>query len=151
MSVREKNLHLLEFVRTASGKKITLNRIIRDENWFKELNEILEKYNGVYVRANHNTRVIDGKALTCSDIWVPVRTRTKTSIKVSVLQDFGNGRARRVFLGTKELADAMMKKLSLYQSSCIRVNDTTIEIPYRWSVLSDWEIRKIYSETRIFF
>lgn len=149
--MKNQNLHLVEFVRTEEGKEITLNRIVKDETWFKEVNEIMAQYNGVYIRANHKTKVLNGKALTCKGEWVPVRTRTNTSIKVSNIQDFGKGLVRRVVLGTKDLADAMLKEFRFYQEDCVKVDDTTIDIPYKWSVLPDWEIRKIYSETRIYF
>ena len=80
------NTHLLEYLELRNGKRITVNRVIKDEDWFNESDEIVLKYDTeenpvVYVRANHHTKIKDGKALTRSGEWVKIRTKTKTSMK----------------------------------------------------------------------
>ena len=52
------NTHLLEYLELCNGKRITVNRVIKDEDWFAESDEIVLKYDTeenpvVYVRANH--------------------------------------------------------------------------------------------------
>ena len=156
-----KNLHLVEYVKTADGKKITLNRVIRDENWFEEIDQILVEYNAVYVSANHETEVKDGKALTNAGEWVAVRTKTKTSMKVGkVLDKYGKRKdresrekewTRKVIFGTEALAKRMLEVFKREERECYMEDEKTVVIPYRWGILGSYEIACIYQRERIFF
>ena len=62
--------HLLESVTTISGKVITLNLLVDDEKWFETTDEVSIRYEAIYIKANHHTK-IEGNKAQCNDgSWV---------------------------------------------------------------------------------
>lgn len=156
-----KNIHLVEYVKTVEGKKIVINRVVRDEDWFATIDAIMEEFDAVYVCANHNTEIKKGKALTNAGEWVNIRTESKTSMKVGQLVDkfgtqrkkcsAGNEWMRKVTFGTEALARRMLEVFKREERECYMEGETTVVIPYRWGILSSWEISLLYQQERIFF
>lgn len=156
-----KNIHLIEYVKTTEGKKIVLNRVVRDEDWFDTIDAIMIEYNAVYVSANHNTEIKNGKALTNAGEWVNIRTKSNTSMKVGRLVDkfgvqrkwcsAGNEWMRKVTFGTEALSKRMLEVFKREERECYMEGETTVVIPYRWGILSSWEIAMIYQQERVFF
>ena len=134
------NTHLLEYLELRNGKRVTVNRVIKDEDWFTESDEIVLKYDTeenpvVYVRANHHTKIKDGKALTRSGEWVKIRTKTKTSMKSeSIYGEHGVLVGRRLTFGTEELAKAMFEEFKKYTTN-VSIEGACVTIQYEWGVL----------------
>lgn len=149
------NTHLLEYLELRNGKRITVNRVIKDEDWFTESDEIVLRYDTeenpvVYVRANHHTKIKDGKALTRSGEWVKIRTKTKTSMKTeSLYGEHGVLVGRRLTFGTEELARAMLEEFKKHTTN-VSIEGACVTIQYEWGVLPMYEIQWIYSDVRAF-
>ena len=64
------NKHLLESVTTINGKVITLNLLVDDEKWFETTDKVSIKYEAIYIKANHHTKVEGNKAQCNDGSWV---------------------------------------------------------------------------------